>query len=64
MKMFVGGIVIGALSWGLPVWSPTNAIAFQTHNEPGYRVWHGMSVPAVSTGGACSSKEMPVMGAG
>jgi hypothetical protein len=65
MKMLSSGVVISALlSWGLPVWSPANAIAPQTHNEPGYSVWHGMSVPTVDAGGACSSKEMPVMGAG
>jgi hypothetical protein len=65
MKMFLSGMAIAALlSWGLPLWSPANAIATQTHNEPGYSVWHGMSVPAVNAGGSCSSKEMPVMEAG
>ena len=34
MKMLLSGMAIGALlSWGLPVWSPANAIAPQSHNE-------------------------------
>lgn len=63
--MLLSSVAIGALlSWRLPGWSPANAIAPQTHSEPGYSVWQGMSVPAVDAGGACSSKEMPAMGAG
>jgi hypothetical protein len=46
--MLLSGMALGALlSLGLPVWSPANAIAPQTHNKPGYSALHGMSVPAI-----------------
>jgi hypothetical protein len=41
MKVLLSGISIAArLTWGLPVWSPANAMTAQTHNEPGYNFPH------------------------
>lgn len=38
MKMVVSGVVIAALlGWGLPAWSPANAMTTQTHKKLGYK---------------------------
>jgi hypothetical protein len=38
MKMVLSGVVVAALfSWGLPAWSPANAVTMQTHKQSGYK---------------------------
>ena len=81
MKVLLSSVSIAALlAWGLPAWSPANAMTTQTHNQPGYNFPHPTgdadNVPVraevkhdgVSTpaavGGACTSKSMPASGAG
>jgi len=41
MKVLLSGISIAALlTWGLPAWSPANAMTGQAYNEQGYNFAH------------------------
>ena len=81
MKVLLSGISIAALlTWGLPVWSPANAMTGQAHNEQGYNFAHPTgdadNVPVraevkydgvatrAAVGGVCTSRAKPVIGAG